>query len=181
MTDALTWGTNSKNKAHRAWVRKLYALFASMPEDLFMGECDEGFTFVERPSPEEAQALGIQFDENGIATSNSIQSELSSLPIHVATIDFRALLPYALVNLHKGDVKAEESTLVGITVRVTRRALLYERIGGGHCIGPCAVGEVLTILSDHTGRNGNIKVKHPTLGIGYVSASCIEVIEPDHA
>jgi hypothetical protein len=181
VTDPLQWGPNSKNKAHRAWVQKLYALFASMPDDLFMGEWDEGFIFVERLSPEEAQALGIQFDESGIATSNSIQSELSGLPIHVATIDFRVLLPYALVNLHKGDVRAKEATLVGITVKVTRRALLYKRISGGDCIGPCAVGEVLTILSDHTGRNGNIKVKHPTLGVGYVSASCVDVIEPDHA
>ncbi len=66
----------------------------------------------------------------------------------------------------------------GDLVCVKFRDLLYSRISGGDCLGACAVGEYLTIVDGHIGRNGNIKVVHPQLGIGFTHAAFLELVEP---
>jgi len=64
----------------------------------------------------------------------------------------------------------------GDLVRVKVRDLLYSQISGGKCLGACAVGEYLTVVADHIGRNGNIKVLHPQLGIGFTHAAFLEPV-----
>jgi hypothetical protein len=64
---------------------------------------------------------------------------------------------------------------IGDIVRVKVRNLLYSRISGGDCLGACAVGEHLIVVNGHIGRNGNIKVLHPLLGIGFTHAAYLEV------
>jgi hypothetical protein len=65
----------------------------------------------------------------------------------------------------------------GSRVRVTRRDLLYDRISGGNCLGACAVGEILVVVSNRMGRSRMIKVRHPTLGVGFTHASFLEVVD----
>jgi hypothetical protein len=65
----------------------------------------------------------------------------------------------------------------GDLVRVKIRDLLYSRISGGDCLGACAVGEHLIVVDDHIGRNGNIKVIHPQLGLGFTHAAFLEVVD----
>jgi hypothetical protein len=62
----------------------------------------------------------------------------------------------------------------GDLVRVKVRDLLYSHISGGTCLGACAPGEYLTVVGDRRGRNGNIKVLHPHLGIGFTHAAFLE-------
>jgi hypothetical protein len=57
------------------------------------------------------------------------------------------------------------------------RSLLYEFISGGRCLGAAVGGEVLTLLSEKRGRNGNIKVLHPTVGVCFIHASDIVVVD----
>ena len=64
----------------------------------------------------------------------------------------------------------------GDLVSVKVRDILYSRISGGDCLGACAVGEHLIVVNGHIGRNGNIKVIHPQLGIGFTHAAFLEVI-----
>jgi hypothetical protein len=73
----------------------------------------------------------------------------------------------------------------GDLVRVEVRNLLYlySHISGGKCLGACAGGEYLTVVADlrqvgdHIGRNGNIKVLHPQLGIGFTHAAFLEIVD----
>jgi plasmid stabilization system protein ParE len=65
----------------------------------------------------------------------------------------------------------------GSRVRVIRRDLLYDRITGGNCLGACAVGEILVVVSNRMGRSRMIKVRHPTLGVGFTHASFLEVVD----
>jgi hypothetical protein len=64
----------------------------------------------------------------------------------------------------------------GDLVRVKVTDILYSHISGVSCIGACVAGDLLTVVDAHIGRNGNIKVLHPQLGIGFTHAEFLEVI-----
>ncbi len=57
------------------------------------------------------------------------------------------------------------------------RSLLYKLISGGDCLGAAVEGEHLILLGEKRGRNGNIKILHPTVGPCFIHASDLEVVD----
>ena len=57
------------------------------------------------------------------------------------------------------------------------RVLLYESISGERVLGVSVKGEHLIVLDEKRGRNGNIKVLHPTVGSCFIHTSDLEVVD----
>ena len=57
------------------------------------------------------------------------------------------------------------------------RSLLYESISGESVLRAAVKGEHLILLDEKRGRNGNIKVLHPTVGVCFIHASDIGVVD----
>lgn len=57
------------------------------------------------------------------------------------------------------------------------RSLLYESISGESVLRAAVKGEHLILLGTKRGRDGNIKVLHPTVGVCFINAKDLEVVD----
>ena len=81
--------------------------------------------------------------------------------------------------MKRGDLVVVVDPYDGPPPKPTReyRSLLYERISGGRCLGAAVEGEHLILLDEKRGRNGNIKVLHPEVGVCFIHASDMGVVD----
>jgi hypothetical protein len=142
---------------------------ADRPDGLFV-ESDGGVMVMAlRVTEEEAENLGVPLSEGWLFEPAGV---LNVLPILVAKVDLSHMtVPLVM------EPKDPPPSMVGVQMRVTSRFLLYKLTYGGICLGACEVGDVLTIVSDTVGKNGNFKVQHPTLGVGFALGSHLEVLD----